>query len=94
MELLGIKMSIEEFDHLMCEQANGKELVVKNGKVVAIEHIQTKEERVATLKQLLSNTDYKAIKYAEGLISEAEYKSIKEQRQAWRDEINQLESEL
>ena len=50
--------------------------------------------KIAELKANLANTDYKAIKYAEGLISEAEYKSIKEQRQAWRDEINQLEREL
>lgn len=42
----------------------------------------------------LQATDYKAIKYAEGLISEEEYKLIREQRQAWRDEINSLEQHL
>lgn len=42
----------------------------------------------------LQETDYKAIKYAEGLISEEEYHPIKVQRQAWRDEINKLEGEL
>lgn len=44
MELLGIEMSFEEFDRLMCEQAKGKELVVDNGKVVAAEHKVTQEE--------------------------------------------------
>ena len=44
MELLGIEMSFEEFDRLMCEQAKGKELVVDNGKVVAIEHQESKQE--------------------------------------------------
>lgn len=52
---------------------------------------EQKEERIKELKQLLSDTDYKAIKYSEGLISEEEYAEVKAQRQAWREEINQLE---
>lgn len=52
---------------------------------------QEKLERISELKSLLSATDYKAIKYAEGLISEQEYAPIKTQRQAYRDEINELE---
>lgn len=52
---------------------------------------EVKAERIAELKQLLEDTDYKAIKYAEGLISEEEYAEVKAQRQAWRDEINSLE---
>lgn len=52
---------------------------------------KVKEERIAKLKRLLTDTDYKAIKYSEGLISEEEYAETKAQRQAWRDEINQLE---
>ena len=51
------------------------------------------DEQIALLKQNLADTDYKAIKYAEGLISEEEYQKTKAQRQAWRDEINRLESE-
>ena len=42
--LLGIEMSPEEFDFLMCEQAQGKELKVVGGKVVAEFHIATEEE--------------------------------------------------
>ena len=34
MELLGIEMSFEEFDKLMCEQSQGKELIVEDGKVI------------------------------------------------------------
>lgn len=52
------------------------------------------EIKIINLKAKLQRTDYQAIKYAEGLISEEEYTSIKEQRQAWRDEINKLEEEL
>lgn len=52
---------------------------------------EQKVERIKELKHLLADTDYKVIKYSEGLISEKEYAEVKAQRQAWRDEINQLE---
>lgn len=48
--------------------------------------------RIMELKRLLAESDYKAIKYAEGLITAEEYAPIKAERQAWRDEINELES--
>ena len=50
-------------------------------------------DKISKLQSLLSHTDYKAIKYAEGLISEQDYAVIKLQRQTWRDEINKLENE-
>lgn len=57
MELLGIEMPFEEFDRLMCEQSNGKDLVVENGKVVAVEHKVTQQElaimQIRTLKAQL-----------------------------------------
>lgn len=36
--------------------------------------------RIIALKQALKNTDYQAIKYAEGLLTEEEYAPIKAQR--------------
>ena len=57
------------------------------------ENKHSTDEQIAMLKQNLDDTDYKAIKYAEGLISEQDYADIKAQRQLWRDEINRLESE-
>ena len=50
--------------------------------------------RIQELKRNLTATDYKAIKYAEGLLSVEEYAGIKAERQAWRNEINKLEAEL
>lgn len=47
-----------------------------------------------TLHCKLQASDYQALKYAEGALTEQEYAPIKAQRQAWRNEINQLESEL
>ena len=52
-----------------------------------------KEFIIDDLKQRLADTDYKAIKYAEGLISDEEYAETKQLRQEWRDEINKLEKE-
>lgn len=45
------------------------------------------------LKLELQETDYKAIKYAEGWISEEDYKIIKEDRQRIRNRINELEND-
>ena len=49
---------------------------------------------IEELKTKLQDTDYQAIKYAEGQISEEEYAPIKAERQAWRNKINELEAEL
>ena len=45
--------------------------------------------QIFELKQKLTQTDYKAIKY-----TDKEYAEVKAQRQAWRDEINRLEEKL
>lgn len=50
--------------------------------------------KIAELKYKLIETDYQAIKYAEGYMTEEEYAPIKAQRQEWRDEINLLESKI
>ena len=52
------------------------------------------ELEIVEMKCQLAATDYKAIKYAEGLISEADYAAIREQRQGWRDKINELERKI
>lgn len=51
-------------------------------------------KQIYDLKQKLTQTDYKAIKYSEGLLTDEEYAEVKAQRQAWRDEINRLEEKL
>lgn len=51
-------------------------------------------KRILELKKLLSESDYKAIKYFEGLLTEEEYKPTKELRENYRKEINNLEEKL
>ena len=50
------------------------------------------QQRITELKQLLANSDYKAIKYAEGLISASDYAPVKAMRESYRAEINMLEA--
>ena len=52
------------------------------------------ESEIAGLKQILTSTDYKALKFAEGQISEKDYEETKQQRQLLRDKINELEAEM
>lgn len=54
----------------------------------------TPEQEIEILKQKLKDTDYKAIKYAEGQLTEEEYASTKAERQGWRDRINELEAQI
>ena len=53
--------------------------------------IKNNEELILEYKQKLNDSDYKAIKYAEGLISETDYAPIKAERENYRKAINSLE---
>ena len=55
---------------------------------------QEKVNRINELKGLLAATDYQAIKFAEGWITAEDYAETKALRQSYRDEINELQSEL
>lgn len=52
---------------------------------------QYKIEKMKNLKRQLSETDYQAIKFAEGAMTEEEFAPIRMQRQQWRDEINNIQ---
>lgn len=52
-----------------------------------------RQARIEELKQLLAESDYKALKFAEGWFTADEYAYTKAERQAWRDEINALEAQ-
>lgn len=51
-------------------------------------------QQIRELQGKLAATDYQALKYSEGWITEEEYKEIKANRQSWRDAINQLQAQL
>ena len=51
-------------------------------------------QQIRELQDKLSATDYQALKYSEGWITEKDYTEIKANRQSWRDTINQLQAQL
>ena len=62
---------------------------------------ETKADSIASINQQirklqckLAATDYQALKYSEGWITEKDYTEIKANRQSWRDAINQLQAQL
>ena len=59
-----------------------------------MDKIKEYQAKIITLKVKLHNSDYQAIKYAEGELTEEEFAPIREQRRAWRAEINLLEAEI
>lgn len=50
--------------------------------------------KIRECKRLLRESDYKAIKYAEGELSEEEYIPTRIERKEWRDTINSCEAQI
>ena len=61
----------------------------KTESMILVEQYQSE---IINLKKYLSDTDYKAIKFAEGELSEEAYREVKSQRHDARARINELES--
>ena len=57
----------------------------------AVKNVQDLRNNIKLLKEQLADTDYKAIKHAEGWLTDEEYAPTKAQRQQWRARINELE---
>lgn len=68
-----------------------------SGEIARIIEQQRKDEinnAIFELKMKLADTDYQAIKFAEGAMTAAEYAPYKADRAKWRAEINELEKKL
>ena len=70
--------------------ANGWERVTQEPTEAEVAEMERVAE-IERLKEQLAATDYKAIKHAEGWLTDDEYEPIKAQRQQWRERINELE---
>lgn len=55
---------------------------------------QKYERQLNEYKQLLSDTDYEAIKYAEGYFTEEEYAKTKQLRESYREKVREAEDYL
>lgn len=61
----------------------------ERARAVAVDNIKN---RIRILHQKLSETDYLAMKYAEGLMTDKQYQPIRSNRMAWRREIDELKA--
>lgn len=52
----------------------------------------TNAAEIRALQNLLEQTDYKALKHADGALSDEEYAETKALRAQWRAKINELEA--
>ena len=52
------------------------------------------ESEIRGLQQLLASTDYKALKHADGVLTDEEYEETRQLRIDYRKQINDLEAEL
>lgn len=81
----------DEFNSAGCyARLVGGSIVI--GKTEAEKQAEANGERIARLKQMLAGTDYIAVKIAEGSADVSQYAEKIAQRQAWRAEIQSLES--
>ena len=64
----------------------------KTDKTESMILIEQYQAEIIELKKYLADTDYKAIKFAEGEITESDYQEVKSQRHDARVRINELES--
>lgn len=83
---------------MMNKQINGIVMPMTEEEIQEIEALQNTfnnvEAEIELIKQELSETDYKCLKYVDGALSEEEYASVREYRQSLRDKINELEKLL
>ena len=88
--LLGIEVTDEEFDYLFCQQSQGKELKVVDGKVVAVEHETTQEElneqRKLEIQSRLNELSQDFIQASLG----AEFSDLEDRKEEFRTLHNEL----
>ena len=50
------------------------------------------DSEICALTQLLAQSDYLALKHADGALTDDEYAAARAERQSWRDRINKLQA--
>lgn len=104
-EAYGEDYSFIEVEQLPYTKQYRQYLAVEKGQLVVKDSVLTESQErevrrmeiadeMQSAKEALYNSDYKALKYIDGLYTEEEYAEIKAERQALRDKINALEVEL
>lgn len=88
-KLDGLDVEFSNGDYVDAECVDGLEdFVIVDGEAL---YSPKPEKEIASLKKKLENTDYVAVKIAEGAATREEYAGLLAQRQEWRQRINELE---
>ncbi|MBR1403473.1 MAG: hypothetical protein IJ558_04795 [Treponema sp.] len=93
-----IEITREEHTALMDGQAHGKVITFHEDKKPTLEdpppptEAEIAEQKIRELKNYLSETDYAAIKIAEGAADAGDYAEVLAKRKAAREEINEQEA--
>lgn len=93
-----VELTRDEHMALMDGQASGKVITFHKGAKPTLEapppptEAEKARQRIGGLKTFLSQTDYVAIKIAEGAASADDYADVLAKRKAARTEINELET--
>lgn len=89
---------IDEIDNVEKPKKYGYETIIvmdEINKIAFFKLVEREEHKeIEALKKKLAETDYLTLKYTEGQLTEEEFAPIREQRQAWREKINELETKL
>ena len=86
--LMNLKSPLDDPEYLPISEEEYNELTQAHEEEPINHEVLT---AIMELKTKLAETDYQAIKYAEGWLSEEEFAPIKEYRQSLRDQINLLQ---
>lgn len=89
--LMNLKSPINDLEYIQITKEEYEELA----KISVDEFAPVNDDtlsKIIELKIKLAKTDYQAIKFAEGWLSEEEFAPIKAKRQELRNKINELES--
>lgn len=82
-------------NHTLCWSGGQVVPYTKTAEEIAADEAKIKRQKaqrdIFELKSKLRESDYKAIKYAEGEITAEEFEPVKAERRAWRVKINELE---
>lgn len=97
-----VEVSDEDYDDLVSTKKmwDGLSIVddptypARHEEEIIEEMYRENERQIEELKAQLASSDYKAIKYAEGWISDEEYAPIKAEREAIRQQIRDLSESL
>lgn len=93
-KLFNIQITDAEFDYLICQQNKGKELVVVDGEILAVDHIITEEEILNSLRHKREQECFPIINRGQLWYNKLTPEQIEELDQWYCDWLNVTETKV